>query len=52
MLEELLSVQCSSPSADLHGQHRACFPRVPRSALARDEVGIKSTDPSESVGVL
>lgn len=50
MLEELLSVQRSSPSADLHGQQRACLSRVPLSALARGKVGIKSTDPSQSGG--
>lgn len=47
MLEEVLSVQRSSPSADVHRQQRAPLPRVPLFALARDEVGIKSVDPSE-----
>lgn len=52
MPQELLSVQRSSPSADPRGPPRACLPPVPLSVLARDEVGIKSTDPSQSVGVL
>lgn len=47
MLGELLSLQRSSPSADLHREQRARLLCVPLSALARDEVGVKSTDPSQ-----